>query len=226
MMIADNLKMIRQQIGACAERCQRDPASVQLLAVTKGQSIEKIRAAILEQQTAFGENYLQEALPKIAALKDTNLEWHFIGDVQRNKTKAIATHFAWVHSVSSELIASRLSKQRDPSLPPLNICLEVNISNEKTKSGIAPAEMRALATYCLTLPSIQLRGLMAIPAATDSPEKQREAFHQMALLFHELNKSGIPLDTLSMGMSADFETAIQEGATIVRIGSAIFGQRS
>lgn len=196
-----------------------------MLAVSKGQSIEKIREAYDAGQQLFGENYLQEALIKMTALSDVHIEWHFIGPIQSNKTRKIAEHFSWVHSVDNLKTAQRLNDQRPAHLPPLNICLEVNISHEISKSGIAPPQTKSLATTCLSLPRLRLRGLMAIPAPQIDFQQQRAAFHLLAELFHALRGDGIPLDTLSMGMSDDFEAAIAEGSTIIRLGTAVFGRR-
>lgn len=226
MTIQDHLQEMQARIAAYETRYQRAPHSVQLLAVSKKQSIEKMREAYQAGQRLFGENYLQEALSKMDALADlSDIEWHFIGRLQRNKTRLIAEHFAWVHSVSSELIASRLNDQRPASLPPLNVCLEVNIDQEPSKAGVSIAELISLAEACLKLPRLHLRGLMTIPEATSNFDVQRDHFHQLTTAFQALQKAGIPLDTLSMGMSADVEAAIAEGSTIVRIGTAIFGAR-
>jgi pyridoxal phosphate enzyme (YggS family) len=224
--IQKNLIEIEAYIDQFEKKYHRIPNSVTLLAASKKQSLEKIQQAINAGQTIFGENYLQEALPKIDFFKHQNLEWHFIGPIQSNKTKKIAEHFSWVHSVDSIKIAKRLNDQRPPHLPPLNICLEVNISGEPTKSGISScAEITSLAEYCLSLPQIKLRGLMAIPAATPDFENQREELHRLKLIFDDLLTKKIPLDTLSMGMSDDLEAAIAEGSTLVRIGTRIFGTR-
>lgn len=176
-------------------------------------------------QHAFGESYAQEALDKIAALRDLDMVWHFIGPLQSNKTKLIAENFAWAHSVERAKIAQRLSDQRPASLPPINLCLQVNVSGEASKSGVAPSEVAALAQTVATLPNIKLRGLMAIPEATEEGTKQHAQFRLLRELYDRLNAQGYALDTLSMGMSGDLEAAIAEGATIVRLGSAIFGER-
>lgn len=221
-----NLQAIRLAITQAAQAAQRDPASVALLAVSKTFPAEAVRAAYAAGQCAFGENYVQEALDKIAALRDLPLEWHFIGPIQGNKTRAIAEHFAWVHGVDRLKIAERLSAQRPAHLPPLNICLQVNVSGEDSKSGVAPHEVEALALQLAQLPNLKLRGLMAIPAPADDPAIQRRPFARMKGLLQQVNTRGLQLDTLSMGMSHDFPAAIAEGATIVRIGTAIFGGRS
>ncbi|MBT9611949.1 MAG: YggS family pyridoxal phosphate-dependent enzyme [Burkholderiales bacterium] len=223
--ISNALQAVRERIARAAVQCGRAPASIALLAVTKTCGPEAIRAAYAEGQRAFGESYAQEALPKIAALADLDLEWHCIGPLQSNKTKPIAEHFAWVHGVDRAKIAQRLSEQRPPELPPLNICLQVNVSGESSKSGVAPTQLAALVRMVAALPRLKLRGLMAIPAPTEDMAQQRAAFHVVRELFEELNRQGFALDTLSMGMSHDLEAAIQEGATIVRVGSAIFGER-
>ncbi len=223
--IQENLSSLNNQIRDCEIRYHRPPHSVALLAVSKNQSIEKIQAAIAAGQTAFGENYLQEALIKMAALSQHTLEWHFIGPIQSNKTKKIAEQFAWVHSVSEKKILQRLNDQRPAALPPQNICLQINISHETTKSGIAPDEVVELATFCTQLPHLKLRGLMAIPAPQTEFNKQCAELHKMNLLYAELREKGFALDTLSMGMSHDMEAAIAEGATLVRIGTALFGSR-
>ena len=198
---------------------------VMLLAVSKAQSAEKLREAWEAGQTRFGENYLQEALNKQAELADLKIEWHFIGPIQSNKTQLIAQHFSWVHGVDRLKIAQRLNDARPADLPPLQICLQVNISGEDSKSGVAPNELLELVGTVSALPKLTLRGLMTIPEPTDDESLQRQQFKQMRLLLNDLKKEGVVLDTLSMGMSSDYKIAIEEGATIVRIGSAIFGAR-
>ena len=197
-----------------------------MLAVSKTVSPETIRAAYAGGQRAFGESYAQEALDKIAALKELDIAWHFIGPLQSNKTKWIAENFAWAHSVERVKIAQRLSDQRPDSLPPLNLCLQVNVSGEASKSGVAPPEVAVLAQAVATLPKIKLRGLMAIPEPTAEVAKQHAQFGLLHELYDRLIAQGYALDTLSMGMSGDLEAAIREGATIVRVGSAIFGERA
>ncbi|MBI5752331.1 MAG: YggS family pyridoxal phosphate-dependent enzyme [Hydrogenophilales bacterium] len=223
--ISNALQAVRERIARAAAQCGRQPASIALLAVSKTFGPDAIRVAYAAGQRAFGESYAQEALPKIAALSGLDIEWHFIGPLQSNKTKPIAQHFAWVHGVERAKIAQRLSEQRPPGLPPLNICLQVNVSGEASKSGVAPAQVAALARTVAALPRIKLRGLMAIPAPAEDVARQRAAFRAVRELFEQLNAQGFTLDTLSMGMSSDLEAAIQEGATIVRVGSAIFGER-
>ena len=213
-------------MSRAAERGGRAPESVALIAVSKTVGVAALREAHTCGQRAFGESYVQEALPKIAALRDLALEWHFIGPLQSNKTKLVAENFAWVHSVERVNIAQRLSDQRPPHLPPLQVCLQVNVSGEASKRGVAPADVAALAQAVATLPKIKLRGLMAIPEATDDPSKQHAQFRLLRELCDQLNAQGYALDSLSMGMSGDLEAAIAEGATLVRVGTAIFGARS
>ncbi len=228
--IASHLQTVTRNIESAALKADRDPKAVTLLAVSKTRPPEDILEAAEAGQFAFGENYEQEAIAKIETIRksrpDLKLEWHFIGPIQSNKTRSIAEHFDWVHSVDREKIARRLSEQRPNGLPPLNICLQINISREKTKSGIFPEELPKLAKAISAMPKLRLRGLMAIPEPESDPEKQREPFAAMKILFDELVQDGYDLDTLSMGMSDDMETAIREGATTVRIGTAIFGKRS
>ncbi len=224
--ILSNLQAIRLAIAQAAEAAKRDMADVCLLAVSKTFPADAVREAYKAGQVAFGENYLQEALEKIEALRDLPLEWHFIGPIQSNKTRAVAENFAWVQSVDRLKIAERLSAQRPPHLPPLNICLQVNVSGEQSKSGVAPEQVMHLAKDIAQLPRLRLRGLMAIPAPADDEAAQRAPFARMRKMLDELNKQGLLLDTLSMGMSHDFTAAIKEGATIVRIGTAIFGIRN
>lgn len=229
MSIAENLATVRHTMDQAAARYRRAPGSVQLLAVSKTFGADAVIEAADAGQASFGENYLQEALEKqqaVHALRpDLWLEWHFIGPIQSNKTRPIAEHFAWVHALDREKIARRLSEQRPASLPPLNICLQVNVSGEASKSGVAPAEVLALAQAVATLPGLRLRGLMAIPEPANDFESQRQPFALLRTLQQQLTEAGIPTDTLSMGMSADMDAAIAEGATIVRIGTAIFGKR-
>jgi PLP dependent protein len=223
--VKENLARLKKRISDDEKKYGRESGSVNLLAISKGQPVEKIRLVIEAGQRHFGENHVQEAEIKIVALADKSIEWHFIGHIQSNKTKKIAEHFTWVHSVDSMKIAKRLNDQRSLPLPPLNVCIEVNLEHETTKSGVAPHEVLALASYCLTLPRLALRGLMTIPPASQDMSEQRKAFHALFLIQQNLAKQGIVLDTLSMGMSDDMESAIAEGATIVRIGTALFGAR-
>jgi hypothetical protein len=222
----DRLRAVQARIAGAAAAAGRDAATVRLLAVSKTFGAAAVRAMAACGQREFGENYLQEALGKQAALSDLTLLWHFIGPIQSNKTRAIAENFSWVHSVDRLKIAERLSAQRPPSLPPLMICIEVNVSGEASKGGVAVAELPALAEAVSKLPGLRLRGLMAIPAPTPDVAAQRAAFRQVRQAYHALIACGHALDTLSMGMSADLDAAILEGATIVRIGSALFGERT
>lgn len=227
--IAGNLQAVEATIQTACNAASRPRSTVQLLAVSKTFPAEAVLEAAACGQRAFGENYLQEGVDKIAAvakaLPDTRLEWHFIGPIQSNKTRPIAANFDWVHTVERLKIAQRLSEQRPLALGPLNICLQVNISGEASKSGIPPAELPELARAVAALPNLRLRGLMAIPEPQEDPELQREPFARLAALAQAIVESGIHLDTLSMGMSGDMRAAILEGATIVRVGSAIFGAR-
>ena len=220
--IADNLSQVSQRIRAAADAVQRDASSIHLLAVSKTKPAQAVREAYAAGLHDFGENYLQEALGKQAELTDLPLSWHFIGPIQSNKTRAIAENFAWVHSVDRLKIAQRLSEQRPADLPPLNICIQVNVSGEASKSGCTPADLPALATAISALPRLKLRGLMAIPEPTEDRAEQDAAFATVRDLQASLN---LPLDTLSMGMSHDLESAIAQGATWVRIGTALFGAR-
>ncbi|WAC46527.1 YggS family pyridoxal phosphate-dependent enzyme [Pseudomonas sp. SL4(2022)] len=220
--IAENIAKVGARIREAAQASQRDYAAVGLLAVSKTKPAAAIREAFAAGVPDFGENYLQEALEKQTELSDLPLTWHFIGPIQSNKTKPIAEHFAWVHSVDRLKIAQRLSDQRPIGMPPLNICLQVNVSGEASKSGCHPDELTALAHAVTQLPNLRLRGLMTIPEPTDDPSEQRAAFARLRELQHDLN---LGLDSLSMGMSHDLEAAIAEGATWVRIGTALFGAR-
>jgi pyridoxal phosphate enzyme (YggS family) len=223
--IAERLQAVQACIHAAEADAGRQPGAVSLLAVSKAHSAAAVRDAFIAGLHWFGENYLQEALDKQAELADLAIEWHFIGPIQSNKTQAIAQHFAWVHGVDRLKIAERLSAARPGHLPPLQICIQVNVSNEASKSGVLPAELNALAEAIAKLPRLQLRGLMAIPAPTPEIEMQRKQFRMVRELYETLRGQGFTLDTLSMGMSEDFPAAIAEGATIVRVGSAIFGAR-
>lgn len=221
-MIAANISTLGERINAAAQAAQRDPASIGLLAVSKTKPAQALREAYEAGLRDFGENYLQEALGKQVELADLPLCWHFIGPIQSNKTRAIAENFAWVHSVDRLKIAQRLSEQRPEGLPPLNICIQVNVSGEASKSGCTPADLPALAQAISALPRLKLRGLMAIPEPTDDSAGQNAAFAAVSTLQAQLN---LALDTLSMGMSHDLEAAIAQGATWVRIGTALFGAR-
>lgn len=223
--IFEQRQRVVARITAAAQSAGRDLADILLLAVSKTFPTDDLRAAQSAGQGCFGESYLNEALPKLEALTDPAPEWHFIGPLQSNKTLSIAEHFAWVHSLDRLKHAERLNAQRPDDLPPMNVCLQINISSESSKSGVVPAALPALAAAVAKLPRLKLRGLMAIPAPTTDIQAQREAFRAVRLAFEGLRAQGLALDTLSMGMTDDLEAAIAEGATIVRIGSAIFGAR-
>lgn len=223
--IPANLQAVNLRIAAACVAARRAPATVALLAVAKSWPASAVRAAAAAGQRAFGESYVQEALAKQAELADLALEWHFIGPLQSNKTRQVAEHFAWVHSVERLKIAERLSEQRPAHLPPLNVCLQVNVSGEASKSGCAPATAPALCRAIATLPRLRLRGLMTIPEPTEDKELARRRFAVLREMQETLVTEGLTLDTLSMGMSHDLEAAIMEGATIVRIGTAVFGKR-
>ncbi|WP_316151434.1 YggS family pyridoxal phosphate-dependent enzyme [Cupriavidus sp. BIC8F] len=226
-VIAANLQAVHQRIAAAAQQAGRQPADIALLAVSKTVSPDRIRAAYAAGQLAFGENYVQEGVDKIAALADLRhrLQWHFIGPLQSNKTRLVAEHFDWVHAVDRLRIAERLSAQRPAGMAALQVCIQVNISGEASKSGVAPAEVPVLAHAVAALPGLRLRGLMAIPEPEDDPAAQRRPFAAMRAMLLALRADGLDLDTLSMGMSGDMEAAIAEGANLVRIGTAIFGAR-
>jgi pyridoxal phosphate enzyme (YggS family) len=220
-----NIRLVRERIARAAAAAGRSEDCVTLLAVTKTHPADLIRAAAQEGLQHFGESYVQEALPKIETLRDLPLTWHFIGQLQGNKTKPVAESFHWVHGVDRLRIARRLSDQRPAHAPPLNVCLQVNIGGESTKGGVTPEELPALASAVAELPRLTLRGLMCIPPPEEDPERQRHWFSQTAQLLRSLRVPGAPLDTLSMGMSDSLEAAIEEGATLVRIGTALFGER-
>jgi len=226
--VAAKLQQVRTRIATACETSQRPVQSVTLLAVTKTFGPQAVRDAHAAGQRAFGENYVQEALEKMQALADLRdpIEWHLIGPLQSNKTRVVAESFDWVHTIDRLKIAERLSAQRDAGLTPLQVCLQVNISGEASKSGVAPADVPALARAVAALPRLRLRGLMAVPEPGGDFAAQRAPHRALARLLAGLNDAGLALDTLSMGMSADLEAAIAEGATIVRVGSAIFGDRT
>lgn len=228
-IIAQNLQVVHARIASAALASSRDPGGISLLAVSKTFGPDVVLQAAQAGQRAFGENYLHEALEKMARVRAVQpqqlLEWHFIGPIQSNKTRPIAEHFDWVHSVEREKIAQRLSDQRPADLAPLNVCLQINISGEASKSGVAPEQAAALARAVAAMPRLRLRGLMAIPEPAGSFEQQRVPFRQLRAIFEQLREQGLALDTLSMGMSADLDAAVAEGATIVRVGTAIFGRR-
>ncbi|WP_374565263.1 YggS family pyridoxal phosphate-dependent enzyme [Ideonella sp.] len=225
--IAENLRQVRHRIDRACTECQRPIQHVTLLAVSKTCPADAVRAAAAAGQRAFGENYVQEALTKIEALADLRpqLEWHLIGPLQSNKTRVVAEAFDWVHTVDRLKIAERLSAQRPANLPPLNICLQVNVDGEASKSGVMFDELPALAQAVATLPGLRLRGLMSIPEPVDGLAAQRVPHRRLHEAFVALRDQGLALDTLSMGMSADLEAAVLEGATLLRVGSAIFGAR-
>ena len=227
--IGSNLQAVKERIARAAAAAGRSAQSVTLLAVSKTFGPDAVRAAYAAGQRAFGENYVQEALAKIDALAELRgaLEWHLIGPLQSNKTRVVAERFDWVHTVDRAKIAERLAEQRPAGLPPLQLCLQVNVSGEPTKAGVAPAALPALAAAVAALPPerVRLRGLMALPAPAAGFDAQRRPHRELHVLWQQLCDAGLALDTLSTGMSADLEAAIAEGATIVRVGSAIFGTR-
>jgi hypothetical protein len=223
--IASNLQAVRARIAKAAIEAGRHPEEVALLAVSKTWPVDRVIEAAGAGQRAFGENYVQEGVDKTLATVDLDLTWHFIGPLQSNKTRLVAEHFAWVHSIERLKIAERLSAQRPSALLALQVCVQVNVSGEASKSGCAPDEALALCRAVAALPSLRLRGLMAIPEATDDVAAQRAAFRRLRDVYNQARDAGIALDTLSMGMSHDLEAAVAEGATIVRIGTAIFGER-
>lgn len=223
--IPTRLAEIQARISAAERQYDRQPGAVSLLAVSKGQPAAAIFAAYQAGQRDFGESYLQEALAKQQELNDCAITWHFIGALQSNKTRQTAQHFSWVHSVDRLKIALRLNEQRPDALPPLNICLQVNIGAEPQKAGIAPTQLPALAAHLQHLPRLRLRGLMALPPTSDDLDQQRKFFRRMKTAFDGLRDQGHSLDTLSMGMSSDLEAAVAEGTTLVRIGTALFGER-
>ena len=227
--IAVRLQAVKTRIAAAARAAGRDPASVLLLAVSKTKPLADVLAAAEAGQRAFGENYVQEGVDKIVATADRAFDWHFIGPLQSNKTRLVAEHFAWVHSVDRLKLAERLSAQRPAHLPPLQVCVQVNVSGEASKSGCVPAETLDLCRAVAALPRLTLRGLMAIPEPADDAEAQRRPCRELRRLFETVRAAGIggaDFDTLSMGMTHDLEAAIAEGATIVRVGTAIFGERN
>ncbi|WP_116136653.1 YggS family pyridoxal phosphate-dependent enzyme [Trinickia diaoshuihuensis] len=225
--IEENLRAVHARIERAAQAAHRAPDSIRLLAVSKTFPADDVRAAFGAGQRAFGENYVQESVSKIEALADlrASIEWHFIGPLQSNKTRPVAEQFDWVHSVDRLKIAQRLSEQRPAALPALNVCLQVNVSGEASKSGVEPAEALGLAREIAALPKLRLRGLMSIPEPAGDLQAQREPHRVLRTLFDTLRAEGLALDTLSMGMSSDLEAAVLEGATIVRVGTAIFGKR-
>ena len=224
--ISANLQAVRSRIAAAAQRAGRRREDIALLAVSKTVAAERIDEAVAAGQRAFGENYAQEGIGKIAALAALDLEWHFIGPLQSNKTRPVAEHFDWVHSIERFKVAERLSVARGGGLPPLQVCVQVNVSGESSKSGVSPEEAASLAHAVAALPNLRLRGLMTIPEPSEDASLVRRRFAMLRQLRDRLNAGGLALDTLSMGMSHDLEEAILEGATIVRVGTAIFGERA
>lgn len=224
--ISNALRDIHQKIIAAANEYGRNPDEIKLLAVSKSQPISKIQAAYAAGQRYFAENYVQEALGKIDQLKNSDIEWHYIGAIQGNKTRDIAEHFSWVHTIDSVKHAMQLNQYRSSELPPLQVCIEVNLHNEANKGGVNPNELIDLASKVREMPRLQLRGLMSIPKVTPYFQEQRASAAALSILCGLLNRRGFQLDTLSMGMSQDFLAAIAEGATILRLGTAIFGSRS
>ena len=224
-LIAQNLQAVADQLVSYEHRYERTPGSVQLLAVSKRKPLSAIEAAIASGQRSFGENYVEEGVGKITALADSSIEWHFIGAIQSRKCASIAQHFQWAHGVDRLKVATKLSAQRPESSAALNICLQVNLDDEDAKAGVVIDEVRALAVHCAELPGICLRGLMAIPAPRSDLHSQRKVFARLQQCLVSLQADFPTMDTLSMGMSADLEAAVAQGATIVRVGTAIFGAR-
>lgn len=223
--IAQSLEKIRNRVTVLERRYGRPPGSTRVLAVSKTKSAEAVRTAVEAGQREFGENHVQDALTKLDAIAELDLVWHFIGPIQSNKTRVVAARFDWVHSIDRAKIARRLNDQRPDSMPALNVCIQVNVSAEDSKSGVEPGALEALAEVVSELPRLKLRGLMALPRPCEDLELQRRPFAALREMLETLNTSGHTLDTLSMGMTDDMEAAIAEGATIVRIGTAIFGPR-
>ena len=224
--VTENLRKIRDLLAISAVEAERDPETVKLLAVSKRQPLDKILAAASLGQRDFGENTVQEGLDKIRATADAGFTWHLIGHLQSNKTRVVAENFDWVHTIDTPKVARRLSQQRPATLPPLNVCVQVNVDDEPSKSGVNIDALPALAATCTELPNIRLRGLMCLPKMRDDFEEQRRPFARLRELACMLRTQGIDTDTLSMGMTADYRAAIFEGATIVRIGTALFGERT
>ena len=224
--VTKNLALISDLLNKSAIEANRDPAGVRLLAVSKKQPLAKIREAAAAGQRDFGENFVQEGVEKVEALAELGLTWHFIGHLQSNKTRLVAENFDWVHTIDKLKTARRLSEQRPAHLPPLNICLQVNVDDEDSKAGSAANDLPDLAAGCAEVPNLRLRGLMCLPAIRDGLEAQRIPFATLRELAEKLRRGGIDTDTLSMGMTADYPAAIYEGATIVRIGTALFGART
>jgi len=223
--VSANLAQVRKRIELACLAAERPANAVHLLAVSKTMPAQAVREAYAAGQVAFGENYIQEGVDKIASLADLPLEWHCIGPIQSNKSKLVAENFAWVHSIDRLKIAERLSAQRPVNLPPLQVCLQVNVDGGSNKSGVTPSELLALAQAVAKLPNLQLRGIMTIPEPAENEAAARAVHHQAKDLFDSLQAAGLSIDTLSMGMTGDLEAAIAEGSTCVRVGTAIFGQR-
>ena len=223
--LRENVAAVRERIARAAGQAGRDVRSITLLAVSKGQPEQAIREGAAAGLVDFGESYLQEALDKLEALRDLDLRWHFIGRMQANKTRLVAEHFDWVHSIDRAAIAERLSRQRPFHAPPLNLCLQVNVGGQATKGGVSLAELPRLAAHVASLPRVTVRGLMCIPPPEEDLQRQRRAFAPVRELYERLNREGARFDTLSLGMSGDLEAAILEGSTMVRIGTALFGPR-
>jgi pyridoxal phosphate enzyme (YggS family) len=223
--VEHRIRQVHRRLRAAEEAAGRPAGSVSLLAVSKQQDTAAIEAALGAGQAAFGENYLQEALEKISTLAGRSAEWHFIGALQSNKTKAVAENFDWLHSLDSARLARRLSAQRPAGRPPLQVCIQVNVSGENSKSGVTPEQTLSLARDVAAFPNLRLRGLMTLPAPSDDADEQRRPFRLLRELLQALRADGLDVDTLSMGMSADLEAAVLEGATMVRVGTAIFGPR-
>ena len=223
--VSANLAQVRKRIELSCLAAERPAKAVHLLAVSKTMPAQAVREAYAAGQVAFGENYIQEGVDKIASLADLPLEWHCIGPIQSNKSKLVAENFAWVHSIDRLKIAERLSAQRPVNMPPLQVCLQVNVDGGSNKSGVTPSELLALAQAVAKLPNLQLRGIMTIPEPAENEAAARAVHHQAKDLFDSLQAAGLSIDTLSMGMTGDLEAAIAEGSTCVRVGTAIFGQR-
>ena len=223
--IADKLHKVRERIAAASAQAGRPADSIALLAVSKTYGPEAVREAYAAGQQAFGENYIQEGVEKIAALRDLPLQWHCIGPIQSNKTRLVAENFDWVHTIDREKTAERLSAQRPDGMAPLQVCIQVNVDGGATKSGVAPDDALALARAVAALPRLHLRGIMCIPEPAPDFASARAVHERATMLFQELRMAGLPLDTLSIGMSADLEAAISAGSTMVRVGTAIFGER-
>jgi len=223
--VTENLSLLSDLLHQAAMDAGRDPGDVRLLAVSKKQPVDKILEAVAAGQRDFGENFVQEGLEKIRELAGYGLTWHFIGHLQSNKTRIVAENFDWVHTIDKLKTARRLCAQRPAGMPPLNVCLQVNVDDEASKAGISPGDVAELAAACADLPNLRLRGLMCLPAIREDFDEQRVPFAALRGLAEKLRRGGIETDTLSMGMTADFRAAILEGATIVRVGTAIFGSR-